>query len=74
MSKDRQKGDQLIGTREAMEKQVPKKPRKNGSYRGLINKIYAYTCPTCGNACLERWMNERQETMYCWNCGQRLQW
>ena len=28
MSKDRQKGDQLIGTREAMEKQVPKKPRK----------------------------------------------
>ena len=70
--------DQLIGTieeyREAIEKQVPKKPRKTGSYRGLINKIYAYVCPTCGNACLERWANERQETMYCWNCGQRLQW
>ena len=52
--KDRQKGDN-IGT---IEKQVPKKPRKTGSYRGLINKIYAY-------ACLERWANERQETMYC---------
>ena len=70
--------DQLIGTieecREAIEKQVPKKPRKTDSYRGIINKIYAYVCPTCGNACLERWMDERQETMYCWNCGQRLQW
>lgn len=75
--KDRQKSDN-IGTieeyREAIEKQVPKKPRKTDSYRGLINKIYTYVCPTCGNACLERWMNERQETMYCWNCGQRLQW
>ena len=69
---------QMIGTieecREAMKKQIQKKPRKTDSYRGLINKIYAYVCPTCGNACLERWMNERQETMYCWNCGQRLQW
>ena len=69
---------QMIGTieefRVAIEKQIPKKPRKTDSYRGLINKIYAYVCPTCGNACLERWMNERQETMYCWNCGQRLQW
>ena len=69
---------QMIGTieecRVAREKQIPKKPRKTDSYRGLINKIYAYTCPMCGNACLERWANERQETMYCWNCGQRLQW
>ena len=52
--KDRQKGiilDQLrqyqmIGTieecRVAREKQIPKKPRKTDSYRGLINKIYAY--------------------------------
>lgn len=54
----------ILDYREAIEKQVPKKPRKTNSYRGLINKIYAYVCPTCGNACLERWMNERQETMY----------
>lgn len=33
-----------------------------------------YLCPTCGNACLEKYMNERQNTMFCWNCGQKLDW
>lgn len=36
----------------------------------VFNKIYAYICPRCRNACLERC----QETMFCWNCGQRLKW
>lgn len=57
-----------------LDKEIPKKPRKTDSYRGIIHKIYNYVCPTCGNVCLKRWMNERQETMYCWNCGQRLKW
>lgn len=58
----------------ALEKQIPKKPRKTNSYRGIFRKIYAYVCPNCGNACLEKQANERQDTMFCWNCGQKLDW
>lgn len=57
---------------QALEKQIPKKPRKTDSYRGVLKRVYAYVCPTCGNACLEKYMNERQNTMFCWNCGQKL--
>ena len=58
----------------ALEKQVAKKPRKTDSYRGVLKRVYAYVCPTCGNVCLEKYMNERQNTMFCWNCGQKLDW
>ena len=58
----------------ALEKQIPKKPRKSDSYIGVLKRVYAYVCPTCGNACLEKYMNERQNTMFCWNCGQKLDW
>lgn len=67
-----------IGTleecRTAREKQIPKKPRKTDSYRGVLKKVYAYVCPTCGNARLEKYMNERQNTVFCWDCGQKLDW
>lgn len=59
---------------QALEKQIPKKPRKTDSYRGILKRVYAYVCPTCGNVCLEKYMNERQNTMFCWNCGQKLDW
>lgn len=59
---------------QALEKQIPMKPRKTDSYRGVLKRIYAYVCPTCGNVCLEKYMNERQNTIFCWNCGQRLDW
>lgn len=58
----------------AIEKQIPKKPRKTDSYRGVLKRVYAYVCPTCGNVCLEKYMNERQNTMFCWDCGQKLDW
>ena len=58
----------------ALEKRIPKKPRKTDSYRGVLKKVYAYVCPTCGNACLEKYMNERQNTVFCWDCGQKLDW
>ena len=58
----------------ALEKQIPKKPRKTDSYRGVLKRVYAYVCPTCGNVCLEKYMNERQNTMFCWNCGKKLDW
>ena len=57
-----------------LERQIPKKPRKTDSYRGVLKRVYAYVCPTCGNVCLEKYMNERQNTMFCWNCGQKLDW
>lgn len=58
----------------ALEKQIPRKPRKTDSYRGVLKRVYAYVCPTCGNACLEKYMNERQNAVFCWNCGQKLDW
>ena len=59
---------------EALEKQLPKRPRKNGMSDGLIKKTKYYTCQTCGNCLLTEMMNERQNTSYCWDCGQRLDW
>lgn len=59
---------------EALEKQLPEKPRENGMQDGLIRKIKYYTCPTCGNCLLTEMMNERQNTSYCWDCGQKLDW
>ena len=59
---------------QALEKQIPKKPRKTDSYRGVLKRVYAYVCPTCGNVCLEKYMNKRQNTMFCWNCGQKIDW
>lgn len=59
---------------EALEKQIAKKPRENGIQDGLIRKIKYYTCPACGNCLLTEMMNERQNTSYCWDCGQRLDW
>ena len=57
---------------QALEKQIPKKPRKTDSYRGVLKRVYV--CPTCGNECLEKYMNERQNIMFCCNCGQKLDW
>lgn len=61
-------------TIKALEKQLPKRPRENGMSDGLIKKTKYYTCQTCGNCLLTEMMNERQNTNYCWDCGQRLDW
>lgn len=66
--------DAFLVAIEALEKQLPKKARENGMQDGLIRKIKYYTCPTCGNCLLTEMMNERQNTGYCWDCGQRLDW
>lgn len=66
--------DAFLVAIEALEKQLPKKTRENGMQDGLIRKIKYYTCPTCGNCLLTEMMNERQNTSYCWDCGQRLDW
>lgn len=59
---------------EALEKQLPKKPKENEIRGGWLGKQKHYTCPTCGNCLLTEMMNERQNTGYCWDCGQRLDW
>ena len=63
-----------IGTveecREAVEKQKPKKPRLN--YKPKFFGKATYTCPRCGNCCLEEFANERQNNRYCWDCGQKI--
>jgi hypothetical protein len=65
-----------IGTveecREAVEKQKPKKPKLN--YKPRFLGKATYTCPKCGNCCLEKFANERQNNNYCWDCGQAIQW
>lgn len=63
-----------IGTveecQEAVEKQNPKKPRLN--YKPKFFGRATYTCPRCGNCCLEEFANERQNNRYCWDCGQKI--
>lgn len=58
--------------REAVEKQIPKRPRLNSRHRFLSKDTY--TCPRCGNVRLEEYANERQNNNFCWNCGQALDW
>ena len=59
---------------EALEKQLPKKAKENEIRGGWLGKQKHYTCPNCGNCLLTKMMNERQNTSYCWDCGQRLDW
>lgn len=59
---------------EALEKQLAKKAKENEIRGGWFGKQKHYTCPTCGNCLLTEMMNERQNTSYCWDCGQRLDW
>lgn len=66
--------DAFLVAIEALEKQLPKRPRENGMSDGLVKKTKYYTCQTCGNCLLTEMMNERQNTNYCWDCGQRLDW
>lgn len=65
-----------IGTveecREAVEKQKPKKPKLN--YKPKFFGKATYTCPKCGNVCLKKFANERQNNNYCWDCGQAIRW
>lgn len=59
---------------EALEKQVPKKPTDSGLRSGIFKITKCYSCPRCGNVCLRRKANERQDNNYCWDCGQAIDW
>lgn len=63
--------DWLDKAKEALEKQMPKKPvYKDELFLGKPCKV-PY-CPTCGDS----WNgNEYGECMkYCWDCGQAIDW
>ena len=69
----------LIDYKELKERDIPKKPIKNEMGKiSLLDRLIeieaTYTCPNCGNALLKHYMNERQETRCCWDCGQALEW
>lgn len=59
----------------ALEKQVPKRPIKLVS-KLLIGAGWTYKCPTCLCACGENKYHPEVtcDTMYCSQCGQRLEW
>ena len=72
-------GDEVDILQELVDKATPKKPIKNKLGKiflldRLVGIEATYTCPNCGNALLKHYMNERQETRCCWDCGQALDW
>lgn len=72
-------GDEVDILQELVDKAAPKKPIKNKLGKiSLLDRLVGieatYTCPNCGNALLKHYMNERQETRCCWDCGQALNW
>lgn len=66
--------DAIVTAVSALEKQIPKKPRKTNDYCGIFKKTYYFSCPKCGNAYLTKEMDERNDTRYCWHCGQAIDW
>jgi len=61
--------------KEALEKQIPKKPEKL-TYKLLIDDGWMYGCPTCGCACGENKYHPdvTKGDIYCTQCGQMLDW
>lgn len=53
------------------EKYTKKKPMLSSL---SIRKRKLYICPNCFNECLAKEANERQDNMFCWNCGQAIDW
>ena len=60
---------------EALEKQIPKKPKKL-TYKLLLDDGWIYECPACGCACGENKYHSdvTKGDMYCTQCGQMLDW
>lgn len=56
---------------EAVEMRKEKKPKLNN--KRFLGKD-TYTCPRCGNVCLTKYANERQNNNFCWDCGQAIDW
>ena len=66
--------DEHWEVRGALEKRISKKPIKTVRKVVAFGNYYYYECPCCGNAFLKKWVNERQQSGFCWMCGQKLDW
>lgn len=55
----------------AVEKQIPKKPR---AYKDTFNDDIYEGCPTCQKPIVNVWNFAKYEPLYCHYCGQRLKW
>ena len=77
-------GKALKIIRDALEKQIAKKPKKSGvaDSKGVfhatngINGVPYDLCPCCEiNLCTDgRFGRDKSKMKYCENCGQRLSW
>lgn len=73
-----------IDVYEAMEKQIPKKPRQSGvtDSKGVFHPTIGISgvpydlCPNCKiNLCTDGFLGSNKKSMkYCENCGQKLLW
>jgi hypothetical protein len=59
----------------ALEKQIPKKPKKL-TYKPLLDFGWRYECPNCKCACGESIYHEAvtSDQIFCTQCGQALDW
>ena len=57
--------------KEAVEKQIPKKPR---AYKDTFNDDIYEGCPSCEKPIVNVWNFAKYEPLYCHYCGQRLKW
>lgn len=56
----------LTGAIEALEKQLPKKPKEDDEQN--VRYVTVYVCPYCG----KRFTGAA--STYCYHCGQKLDW
>lgn len=59
----------------ALEKQIPKKPKKL-TYKPLLDFGWRYECPNCKCACGENIYHEEitSDQIFCTQCGQAIDW
>lgn len=72
----REDAESLQKAKEAIEKQIPKKP-KQMEYKPLKEYGWDYACPACGSAVGENRHDGGEFTQqddYCATCGQKLLW
>lgn len=66
------KGCQWLVILEALEKQIPKKPLEK-HYEGEGEPPYIkYCCPKGCN--VQLYPSRKGETLYCYKCGQKIDW
>ena len=68
-------GRMVITAKAALEKQIPKEPKKL-TYQPLLHAGWKWECPCCGLAVGENKYHDEvtDKDKYCCSCGQALLW